>query len=151
MVQKMNHWVLYQRVALIVFVILTLAACKFVNKKSPVTGGADTPEAVVNTYLFALEKRDKSSILSLIPEHLIGEEAAQAKIEKLGGHDLRFSQICYLPLKPHIKNVTIQGQYRDTNGKNVKYEDQFSVSYFEPKWYLMIGQAKQPITVPAAR
>ncbi len=151
MIQKMNHWVLYQRVALVVFVILALAACKFVNKKSPVTGGADTPEAVVNTYLFALEKRDKSSILSLIPEHLIGEEAAQAKIEKLGGHDLREVQVDYLTVKPHIKNVTIQGQYMSENGKNVEFKDQFYVSYFEPKWYLTIGQAKQPITVPAAR
>lgn len=151
MIQKMKHWVLYQKVALIVFIMITLAACEFLNKKGLITGGADTPEAVVNTYLSALEKRDKSSILSLIPKTLIGEKAVQAKIEKLGGHDLRFAQICYLPLKPLYKNVTIQGQYRVTNGKNVKYEDQFSVAYFEQKWYLMIGQAKQPITVPVAR
>lgn len=105
----------------------------------------------MNTYLRALQKKDERSILSLIPEHLIGKQAVQAKIEKLGGHDLRFAQVCYLPLKPLFKNVTIQDQYRDANGKNVKFKDQFSVSYFGHNWYLMIGKPKQPKPIPPTR
>lgn len=151
MAQKLDQWVLHQRVALVGIVILTLAACNFVNKKSPVTRGANTSEAVVNIYLRALEKRDKPSILPLIPEHLIGEQAVQAKIEELGGHNLREVQVDYLIVKPHIKSVTIQGQYMSENVKDVKFKDQLYVSYFEPKWYLTIGQPKQPTTVPTAR
>ena len=121
--------------------------------------GAKTPKDLVDTYVRALENKDQSLMLRLVPESYYSEQEVQDKVMKLGGHDIQEIQVSYKKIKPHIATATIEGWYVDSKGKPVNFKDIINLRYesgsflvsYKGRWYLNLGRSKNPVNlVPAS-
>lgn len=152
-IQQLNPLSRYLGVALSVTILICLPACNFVNGR-----GGTTPEDVVDAYMRALENKDESLMLRLVPESYSSEQAVQDKVTQLGGHDIREVQVSYALIKPHIAVATIQGWYIDSKGERVKFKDIINLRYeggsflvsYKGRWYLNLGRSKNPINLGPA-
>ena len=138
-VQRISQRALSGRVTVIVILLMMLSACNLVNQR-----GAATREKVVNTYLYALEKKDERAIISLISRDYQAEQAVQAKVAQLGGRKLSDVQVCYQEvIGPQNVNVTIQGFYSKSLGaasERVKFKDTLIIQNGGGRWYLILGR-----------
>ncbi len=124
--------------------LLILSACSPNSAR-----GATTKEALVETYLRALEQKDRGSILSLVPENLVAEQAVQAKIEQFGGHTFRQTQVDYSPpIHPLWVRVVIRGTYISPQNDQIEFNDELILHQMDGRWYLMVGQDRIAVSPP---
>jgi hypothetical protein len=122
-------------------VSLMLSACQSVNMR-----GAATKEQVVDVYVRALESKDERSILSLIPETHIAEQAIQAKVAQLGGHDIQEMRVNYSsPIKPQFAVAEIRGWYVADKSEKLEFKDKINLKQDDGRWYLIMGRARNGV------
>lgn len=124
---------------------LLLFACQLPRER-----GAVTKEALVETYLRALQRRDERAILSLIPETQIAQEAVRDKIERFGGDTICWVRIEYTPLvNPRWVRVHLCGvadKRMDSPPQEVC--DEIILQKIGQRWYLMLGQHRDAVSPP---
>jgi hypothetical protein len=135
------YWRSILVIIVFVAIVFSLQSCGAHNKH-----GAATPDRVVEQYLLALEDRDDTSILRLMPEKSFATEAIKTKIVRLGGYKIQDRLIRYTKPKPTRWNANIQGLYVDRSGIKRKFEDSIVLEYqskgelklYAGHWYLLL-------------
>ena len=138
---KFSYWRSIFAIVLIALVF-SLQSCKAQNKH-----GAATPERIVEQYLSALESRNETSILRLMPEESLAEKEIKAKIDRFGGHKIQNRQINYTKPTPTLWNAKMEGFYIDLTGIRKKFDDSIAIEYqnkgqvklYRGRWYLLLG------------
>ncbi|WP_373542354.1 hypothetical protein [Chamaesiphon sp.] len=138
--QFTRYWRSISVVALVA-IVSTLQSCEASDKR-----GAATPDRVVEQYLLALQERDLTAIVQLMPEKSLATERARAKIDRLGGYTVQDRQITYTKPKPTLWNATIRGSYVDRAGIERKFVDAIVLIYeskgqlkmYAGNWYLLL-------------
>jgi hypothetical protein len=128
-------------VVILVTIIFSLQSCGVHNKH-----GAATPDRVVEQYLTALENRNQSAMLRLLPERSLATTAIATKIDRLGGYKIQDRQIKYSKPKPSFWNANIQGFYIDQSGIKQQFNDSIVLAYqskgelklYAGRWYLLL-------------
>jgi hypothetical protein len=128
-------------VVMTIAIVFSLQSCGAHNKY-----GAATPDRVVEQYLTALEERNKTAILRLMPEQSPAPRVVIAKIDRLGGYKIQDRQIKYTKPKPSLWNANIQGFYIDRFGVKKKFDDSIVLEYqskgelklYAGRWYLLL-------------
>ena len=128
------------QLGLIVTSILLLPAC------TADKNGAGSPDRVVEQYLLALENKDESLMLQLLPGGSSIEGKIKAKIDKFSGYKIQDRKIVYNKPKPVLWNAEIRGFYVDRAGTRQKFNDSISISYenkgqvklYGGRWYLLL-------------
>lgn len=108
--------------------------------------GAGSPDRVVEQYLLALEHKDESLMLQLLPGNLSVESKAKTKIAKFGGYKIQDRQIVYNKPKPVLWNAEIRGFYVDQSGTRHQFNDSIRIGYenkgqvklYGGRWYLVL-------------
>ena len=126
----------------IIAIVFSLQSCEAQNKH-----GAATPERIVEQYLSALESRNETSILRLMPEESLAEKEIKAKIGKFGGHKIQNRQINYAKPTPTLWKAKLEGFYIDPTGVRQKFDDSIAIEYqnqgqvklYRGRWYLLLG------------
>ena len=138
---KFSYWRSILAMVLIASVF-SLQSCEAQNKH-----GAATPERIVEQYLLALEDRNETSILRLMPEKSLAGKEIKAKIGKLGGHKIQDRQINYTKPTPTLWNAKMEGFYIGPTGVRRKFDDSIAIEYqskgqvklYRGRWYLLLG------------
>ena len=141
---KFSYWRSIFAIVLIALVF-SLQSCEAQNKH-----GAATPERIVEQYLSALESRNETSILRLMPEESLAEKEIKAKIGRFGGHKIQNRQINYTKPTPTLWNAKMQGFYIDPSGIRRKFDDSIAIEYqskgqvklYRGRWYLLLGKMR---------
>ena len=121
----------------------------------------NTKEALVDTYLSALERKDERAILSLIPNDRLAKQEVKAKVALLGGRSIQDRQVCYRELfKPQHQKVTIQCWYVGAKGqREAKFKDVLEIQsggapWYQGqggRWYLLLGKRTGGLPPPTVR
>ena len=138
---KFSYWRSLKSIVLIA-IVFSLQSCEAQNKH-----GAATPERIVEQYLSALESRNETSILRLMPEKSLAEKEIKAKIDRFGGHKIQNRQINYTKPTPTLWNAKMEGFYIDPTGVRKKFDDSIAIEYqnkgqvklYRGRWYLLLG------------
>ena len=138
---KFSYWRSLKSIVLIA-IVFSLQSCEAQNKH-----GAATPERIVEQYLSALESRNETSILRLMPEKSLAEKEIKAKIDRFGGHKIQNRQINYTKPTPTLWNAKMEGFYIDPTGIRKKFDDSIAIEYqnkgqvklYRGRWYLLLG------------
>ena len=138
---KFSYWRSLKSIVLIA-IVFSLQSCEAQNKH-----GAATPERIVEQYLSALESRNETSILRLMPEESLAEKEIKAKIDRFGGHKIQNRQINYTKPTPTLWNAKMEGFYIDPTGIRKKFDDSIAIEYqnkgqvklYRGRWYLLLG------------
>ena len=138
---KFSYWRSLKSIVLIA-IVFSLQSCEAQNKH-----GAATPERIVEQYLSALESRNETSILRLMPEESLAEKEIKAKIDRFGGHKIQNRQINYTKPTPTLWNAKMEGFYIDSTGIRKKFDDSIAIEYqnkgqvklYRGRWYLLLG------------
>ena len=138
---KFSYWRSLKSIVLIA-IVFSLQSCEAQNKH-----GAATPERIVEQYLSALESRNETSILRLMPEESLAEKEIKAKIGRFGGHKIQNRQINYTKPTPTLWNAKMEGFYIDPTGIRKKFDDSIAIEYqnkgqvklYRGRWYLLLG------------
>ncbi len=109
--------------------------------------GAGSPDRVVEQYLHALENKDESLMLQLLPENFPVDSKLKAKINKFGGHRIQDYQVIYNKPKPILWNAEIRGFYVDRSGIRQQFNDSIAIGYenkgqvklYGGRWYLLLN------------
>jgi len=137
---KFSYWRSILAIVLIASVF-SLQSCGSNNKH-----GAVTPERIVEQYLLALEDRNETSILRLMPEKSLANREIKAKIVKFGGHKIQDLQIKYTKSKPTLWTAKVEGFYMNPTGIRRKFDDSIAIEYqnkgqvklYRGRWYLLL-------------
>jgi hypothetical protein len=128
-------------IILILAIFCCLQGCKVDNKH-----GAATPDRVVEQYLLALEHRNHNLMMRLAPETAAVGKQIKARIDRLGGHEIKDRQISYVKPKPSLWNAKIHGFVVDRLGQRQVFDDSISIEYqskgqvklYGGRWYLLL-------------
>ena len=138
---KFSYWRSLKSIGLIA-IGFSLQSCEAQNKR-----GAATPERIVEQYLLALEDRNETLMLQLMPEESLADKEIKAKIGKFGGHKIQDRQINYTKPTPTFWNAKMEGFYIDPTGIRKKFDDSIAIEYqnkgqvklYRGRWYLLLG------------
>lgn len=138
---KFSYWRSLKSIVLIA-IVFSLQSCEAQNKR-----GASTPERIVEQYLLALEDRNETLMLQLMPEESLAKKGIKAKIGKFGGHKIQDRQINYIKPTPTLWNAKMEGFYIDPTGVRKKFDDSIAIEYqnkgqvklYRGRWYLLLG------------
>jgi hypothetical protein len=130
-------------VVMAIAVVFSLQSCTTQHHRY----GAATPDRVVEQYLTALEDRNETSLIKLMPEKSLVTTEFKAKIDRFGGYKIQDRQIKYSKPKPSLWNANIRGFYIDRRGNKQKFEDSIVIEYqskgelklYAGRWYLLLG------------
>jgi hypothetical protein len=131
-------------VIVLVILVFSLPACA--NPKR----GAATPDRVVESYLDALEAKDRDAIIRLGVEDANFARSVNAKVDRLGGRKIKERKVSYTKPKPFLWEAKIDGVYADLNGVKKKFEDAIVLEYlskgelklYAGRWYLSFDRPK---------
>ena len=129
----------------IIAIVFSLQSCEAQNRR-----GASTPERIVEQYLLALEDRNETLILQLLPEESLADKEIKAKIGKFGGYKIQGRQINYTKPTPTLWNAKMEGFYIDRSGIRRKFDDSIAIEYqskgqvklYRGRWYLLLGKRR---------
>ena len=138
---KFSYWRSLKSIVLIA-IVFSLQSCEAQNKR-----GAATPDRIVEQYLLALEDRNETLMLQLMPEESLADKEIKAKIGKFGGHKIQDRQINYTKPTPTFWNAKMEGFYIDPTGIRKKFDDSIAIEYqnkgqvklYRGRWYLLLG------------
>ena len=141
---KFSYWRSIFAIVLIA-IVFSLQSCGAHNKH-----GAATPERIVEQYLVALEDRNETSILRLMPEKSLASKEIKAKIGRFGGHKIQNRQIKYTKSKPTLWIAKVEGFYINPTGIRRKFDDSIAIEYqskgqvklYSGRWYLLLGNRR---------
>lgn len=138
---KFSYWRSLKSIGLIA-IVFSLQSCEAHNKR-----GAATPDRIVEQYLLALEDRNETLMLQLMPEESLADKEIKAKIGKFGGHKIQDRQINYTKPTPTLWNAKMEGFYIAPTGIRKKFDDSIAIEYqnkgqvklYRGRWYLLLG------------
>jgi hypothetical protein len=128
------------------FVGMMLSSCLFLKGcTSGHSNGAITPEQIVGEYFLALEQKDSSAILRLVPPEATVQKAVNKKISQYGGFKIQDRKISFSGSKPVFLYVKLQGVYLDSANTNKDFMDNIQIKYAaistnQGRWYLSLEQ-----------
>jgi hypothetical protein len=128
------------QLGLVVTSILLSSAC------TADKNGAGSPDRVVDQYLLALENKDESLLVQLLPHGSSIAGKIKVKIDKFGGYKIQDRQIVYNKPKPVLWNAEIRGFYVDRAGMRQQFNDSIAIGYenkgqvklYGGRWYLLL-------------
>lgn len=109
------------------------------------SGGTNTKEQLIRSYLEALENGDRGALESLVPETHSAEREIDTRITSFAGGQFRDISTNFSggDINPSYKTARVDGTYIDSQGVSHQYRETLDLQRIQGKWYLILGRHRE--------